>query len=183
MSDKSSAKKEIEFERWVTPFSSGEARVFDLKCDVGSLEITFSDPPRKYRLNDGQPDDAPALQAKVFDSESEQLYLVSFETVNGVRYLDERGLTELWGSENYKPKELGCCFRVRNHMWHRESPITFLFGMEGEWSYLITTLNECLEIVSAATPVFENLGRVECVIADQSDASESRSFSGLEKLR
>ena len=116
---------------------------------------------RKYRLNDDRPDDTPALQAKVFDSKTEQLYEISFETANGVRFLDEHGLTELWGASNYKPKELGSCFRVRNHMWHRESPITFLFGMEGEWSYVIATMDECLEIVSAAEPRIVSLGRVE----------------------
>lgn len=151
----------IEFEKWETPFSTGDLHVLSVAWGQGPIELSWSNPPRKFLFNADQPEETPALTAHIFDSDRQKLYSLSFETVSGFRVLDEHGLTEIWGAENYDPKSLGKCFRVRNHSWHKESPVTFLFGMTGEWSYLVTTLEDCLEVVSGSEPTIIEFGEVE----------------------
>lgn len=78
-------------------------------------------------------------------------YLVSFKAVSAFRVLDEHGLQELWE----KTSELGgrpaaSTFKVRNHAWTKESPITFV-ASDG-WSYILATDFDCIEIVSVDAP-------------------------------
>lgn len=150
----------VEFADWNTPFRYGNLHIISVEYGTGPHEIVYRLPDRIYRLNSDQPEDAPALKAKVLDTESNLLYEVAFPSVLGFRVLDEHGLLELWGTDTYEPKKLGGTFLVRNHMWHKESPVTFTCGMDGEWSYMIATDDDCLEIVSSAEPVIQSLGEV-----------------------
>jgi hypothetical protein len=68
------------------------------------------------------------------------------------RVLDEHGLDEFWE----KTTELGgrpgrTTFRVRNHLWTKESPLSFL-GTDG-WSFVLVTNSDCIEVVCKAPPV------------------------------
>ncbi len=92
-----------------------------------------------------------ALRFWVRDYDASSLYLVFFEVVSAFRVLDEHGLLELWE----KTSELGGrpaarTFKVRNHAWTKESPITFL-ASDG-WSYIMATDFDCIEIVSVTPP-------------------------------
>ncbi len=73
-------------------------------------------------------------------------YRVAFEHVSAFRVLDEHGLLEIW----QHPRPNRTAFRVRNHLWTRESPVTFL-ASDG-WSYVVATDDACIEIVSASAP-------------------------------
>ena len=150
----------VEFEKWETPFSAGGIFMVSVVWGQGPTELSSSHPPRRFRCNSDQPKETPALTACIFSFDQERLYSLSFEVVSGFRVLDEHGLTEIWGAEDYDSQVLGNCFRVRNHSWHKESPVTFLFGMPGEWSYLVTTLEDCLEVVSGSEPKIVDLGEV-----------------------
>ena len=151
----------IEFSPWNTPFREGDLHIVSVEYGTGPYSVTYHDPKRTYSLNEGRPADTPALIARILDTKSETLYALSFKTITGYRVLDEHGLTEIWGEESYNFKQLGGTFMVRGHSWHTESPITFLFGMKGEWSYLVATMDECLEVVSASEPIIETVGRLE----------------------
>jgi len=78
------------------------------------------------------------------------IYLIRVE-VSAFRVLDEHGLTEIWE----KTSELGrpglATFKVRNHRWSKESPISFL-GSDG-WSYVVATDSDCVEFVTSDIPV------------------------------
>lgn len=92
-----------------------------------------------------------ALEFDVHDLDADADYRVSFAEISAFRVLDEHGLQELWE----KTSELGerpgaSSFKVRNHAWTRESPITFL-ASEG-WSYIVATDFDCIEIVSVIAP-------------------------------
>ena len=150
----------IEFSEWNTPFRKGDLHIVSVEYGTGPYSITYHEPKRTYSLNEDHPEDSPAVVAKILDTKSETLYRLSFQTVTGFRVLDEHGLTEIWGMETYDPKELGGTFMVRGHSWHKESPITFVFGIEGEWSYMVATNDECLEIVSASPPIIKSLGKL-----------------------
>lgn len=88
---------------------------------------------------------------RVYLYESDKIYRVTFDAISAVRLLDEGGLLEFWG----KTAEFGSrpgrtTFRVRNHGWTKESPISFLCS-DG-WSFVIASQNECLEVVSTDPP-------------------------------
>lgn len=91
------------------------------------------------------------LTFRVYVRETRSTYRISFEQVSAFRVLDEHGLLEIWD----KTKEMGgrpgsATFRVRNHLWTKESPLSFL-ASEG-WSYLTATDDDCIEVVSGTEP-------------------------------
>jgi hypothetical protein len=83
------------------------------------------------------------------------VYRLSFDTVSAYRVLDEHGLMQFW----QKTEELGgrpgqTTFRVRNHLWSEESPLSFL-GTQDGWSFVIATDDDCIEIVARTPPAIE----------------------------
>lgn len=150
----------IEFADWNTPFRHGTLHIVSVEYGTGACEIVCHRPYQTYRLNSDQPENAPALKARVLDTESNLLYEISFASILGFRLLDEHGLLELWDTDAYKARKPGGTFLVRNHSWHKESPLTFACGMDGEWSYMLATDNDCVEVVSAAEPAVRSLGEV-----------------------
>lgn len=150
----------VEFADWSTPFRHGNIHIISVEYGTGPHEVVYREPDKTYRLNSDQPEDAPALKAKILDTESNLLYEIAFPSILAFRVLDEHGLMELWGADTYEPKKLGATFLVRKHLWPKESPVTFTCGMDGEWSYMIATDDDCLEIVSAAVPIIQSLGEV-----------------------
>lgn len=92
-----------------------------------------------------------ALTFRVRVRETGSIYRVSFEHVSAFRVLDEHGLLEIW----QKTDEMGgrpgsTTFRVRNHLWTRESPISFL-ASDG-WSYIAASDDYCIEAVAEGMP-------------------------------
>lgn len=140
----------FEFDQWVTPFSDALIEI---------LEVAYSparpwpkDATPQYRTNSLlRSNNDSDLMARVYVYETDKMYRVTFDTISAVRLLDEGGLLELWG----KTAEFGgrpgrTTFRVRNHGWTKESPISFLCA--NGWSFVIASQDECLEVVSANQP-------------------------------
>ena len=146
----------MEFEGWQTPFTGGKVFLVDLSWGRENWELTTSD-GKKYQVAGDSKHRNNDLIARIFHKESESLFEVHYDWVSGFRCLDEHGLDELWGSRS---KGLGCTFRVKGHGWHRESPLTFFMGNKGEWSHMIVTQDDCLEVVCADTPMIRLIGRV-----------------------
>lgn len=125
---------DIVFGPWATPFA-------DAAVDI--LGVSSAQSPEG---------DVPGLTARVRDLGTGQVWRVVFATITAMRLQDEGGLLEVW----QRTSEIGgrpgrTTFRVRNHGWTRESPITFL-ASDG-WSFVIATDDLCLEVVSATPPV------------------------------
>lgn len=114
----------LAFAAWDTPFS-------DLVVWLGDVG---------YEAREG------ALGFRVEVPAGGSVYRVAFDNVSAFRVLDEHGLLELW--QGQRPARTA--FRVRNHAWTRESPVTFL-GSDG-WSFVVATDDTCIEIVSASEP-------------------------------
>jgi hypothetical protein len=151
----------IEFSSWDTAFRQGYLHIVTVEYGSGPFFVSYHDPKRSYRINEDRSETTPILIVKILDTKSEELYQLSFETVSGYRVLDEHGLIELWNSDAYDYEKLGRTFMVRGHMWHKESPVTFISGMKGEWSYVVATDDECLEVVSSSEPSVTSLGKLE----------------------
>lgn len=91
------------------------------------------------------------LTFRVRVRETGSIYRVSFAHVSAFRVLDEHGLLEIWK----KTKEMGgrpgsTTFRIRNHLWTKESPISFL-ASDG-WSYVAASDDYCIEAVAGNMP-------------------------------
>jgi len=137
----------MEFENWDSPFEDGTAWIIDVSWGTKTWALTKSD-GSKIEIP-GQPKhEGVDLIARVFHEETEALYEVSFEIVNAFRCLDEHGLLYLWSSERPKKNT----FKLKGHPWHEESPISFAMGNSQEWSHLLVTNDECLEVICCESP-------------------------------
>lgn len=142
----------LEFRAWETPFTN-EA--------VAILEVAYSQRsswPRKVASYAQaaaliHPPDDIDLIARVYVHSTRTIYRVGYRPVGAMRLLDEHGLTAVWERSH----ELGgrpgsTTFCVRNHPWTDESVISFYFGTEDGWSYMIASDWECLEVLATSAP-------------------------------
>lgn len=142
---------DFEFGEWITPFTNASVEI---------IEIAYSPKPwpegaaAYSRANSllRKHDDSD-LVARVYDRNGKKSYRVTFSSISAMRVLDEGGLAEFWQkTSEFGSRPGNTTFRVRNHAWTRESIFPFLSTEDG-WSFVIATLNECLEVVSASPPI------------------------------
>ncbi len=146
----------MEFQSWPTPFENGSLWLVDLSWGTKEWTLEKSNGV-KYLIKGDAKHEYHELVARVFHEESQTIYELLFESVNGFRCLDEHGLTEVWSEKRPKFNT----FKIRGHGWHKESPLTFFIGNDGEWSHLIVTSDECLEVVCRENPIVKVIGKAE----------------------
>lgn len=146
----------MEFQSWPTPFENGSLWLVDLSWGTKEWTLEKSNGV-KYLIKGDAKHEYHELVARVFHEESQTIYELLFESVNGFRCLDEHGLTEVWSEQRPKFNT----FKIRGHGWHKESPLTFFMGNDGEWSHLIVTSDECLEVVCRESPIVKVIGKAE----------------------
>ncbi|MCO7204943.1 MULTISPECIES: hypothetical protein [Pseudoalteromonas] len=146
----------MEFQSWPTPFENGSLWLVDLSWGTKEWTLEKSNGV-KYLIKGDAKHEYHELVARVFHEESQTIYELLFESVNGFRCLDEHGLTEVWSEQRPKFNT----FKIRGHGWHKESPLTFFMGNDGEWSHLIVTSDECLEVVCRESPTVKVIGKAE----------------------
>ena len=128
----------IEFAPWQTPFENERAEI---------QEVVYS--PWLQGHGGAKFD----LVIKLWIQSTQIKYLVAFEAISAFRVLDEHGLTDLWS----RTAELGgrpgpTTFLVRNHRWLDESALIFATGSRENWSFVIATGTDCVEIVALDHP-------------------------------
>jgi hypothetical protein len=143
----------FEFSAWQTPFENSPVSVLEVAFGRSRLWPEGREPTVKQPLL-GAPQSAE-LVIRVHVHGEASTYRLSFDTVSAFRVLDEHGLMQLW----HKTEELGgrpgqTTFRVRNHLWSEESPLSFLGAQDG-WSFVIATDDDCIEIVARTQPEIE----------------------------
>lgn len=146
----------MEFQSWPTLFENGSLWLVDLSWGTKEWTLEKSNGV-KYLIKGDAKHEYHELVARVFHEESQTIYELLFESVNGFRCLDEHGLTEVWSEQRPKFNT----FKIRGHGWHKESPLTFFMGNDGEWSHLIVTSDECLEVVCRESPTVKVIGKAE----------------------
>ena len=97
------------------------------------------------------------LIVRLVQEEAEALYEVSYETVNASRLLDEHGLLYLWASDRPKKNTI----RIKGHPWHEESTLSFAMGNNEEWSHILVTNDECLEVICRESPRITKVKNVQ----------------------
>tara|TARA_A200000159_G_scaffold160554_1_gene180890 strand:- start:43 stop:537 length:495 start_codon:yes stop_codon:yes gene_type:complete len=137
----------MEFETWESPFEEGTAWIIDVSWSIDKWSLTKSSGAKVEILGNPKHKDIDLI-ARVFHEETEALYELAFETVNAYRLLDEHGLLYLWSSERPKKNT----FKLKGHPWHKESPLSFAMGNNQEWSHMLVTNDECLEVICSESP-------------------------------
>ncbi|MBQ4831568.1 hypothetical protein J8L84_20020 [Alteromonas sp. MMG017] len=145
----------MKFETWSTPFESGTIWLVDLSWGTKTWSLEKPD-GSKYEISGAETHLDCDLVARIFHEDTETLYKVYYGVVNGFRCLDEHGLTEIWNSNRPQMNTL----LVKNHGWHNESPLTFFMGNQDEWSHMLVTNDECLEVVCQDSPKILKVGHV-----------------------
>ncbi|MBK0023976.1 hypothetical protein IAE29_23355 [Ochrobactrum sp. S46] len=123
-----SPSTEFAFEAWATPFEDAAIDLIGVEFS-GNGELSF----------------------RVRVLETGAIYRVNFEYVSAFRVLDEHGLLDIWE----KTARLGgrpgnTTFRVRNHAWTEESPVSF--AASDGWSYIAASDGYCIEVVATVPP-------------------------------
>ena len=144
---------EVEFAEWETPFKDGDLTVLDMRYQTGKLHHEYTAEgigftlPKKYGLGEAE------LIVRLFHKEAEAIYSICFHEVGAFRLLDEHGLEELWQETSIQGgRPAQSTFKVRNHLWSKESPVSFFSYAKDDWSFVIATDWECMEIVCSDPP-------------------------------
>lgn len=143
----------FEFSAWQTPFENSSVLVLDVAFSRPRLWPEGREPTATQPLLEAL--QSAELVIRVYVHGEASIYRLSFDSVSAFRVLDEHGLMQLW----HKTDELGgrpgqATFRVRNHLWSEESPLSFL-GTQDGWSFVIATGDDCVEIVARTPPKIE----------------------------
>ena len=144
---------DVEFDAWETPFKDGELTILDVRYDNGELDNEYPAEkigfrlPKKYDLDDS------ILVVRLFFREEKSVYSLYFENVGAFRVLDEDGLCEIWqATAQQGGRPAHSTFKVRNHLWSKESPLSFFSSAADDWSYLIATDWACVEVICKEPP-------------------------------
>jgi len=137
----------MEIGVWLTPFGDGDLHIINTKWGSSDWSIEYADGKRYELKNEFQTGNSDLI-VTVFHIDTESVFEIIFDDVGAYRLLDEHGLTELWESGKVKSN----CFKVKEHGWSQESPLSFFMHSKDGWSYLISTEDECVEVVSTSEP-------------------------------
>ncbi len=149
----------VEFAPWPTPIENDRLQLVEVV--YGGTGLVIDLPPENLRVEvpAGRDEALPTLSALFLSFDQLKIYRVSCWKPSAFRVLDEHGLTELWNATSEQGgRPGGSTFKVRNHLWNRESFLSFAMVGEGAYSHLIVTDWDCLEIVAHEPPSVELVG-------------------------
>jgi len=150
----------IQFEEWKTPFSDGDLQIIDLHWGDGSFSCRTKE-GKEFKLEQNPLFKNVELQTHILNLNDGCLYKINYSQVNGFRMLDEHGLLEIWEKRDEQAIKLKSTFKVKNHLWSKESPLTFFMADSNEWSHVVSTDSECLEVVCGDIPSITLIDRVK----------------------
>jgi len=133
----------IQLEKWETIISHGDLTIQNLHWE------------NKF--------EAIELKVQIKNIKTDIIYSVICEYISGFRILDEEGLSEVWTHPDYSLEKMGHTIKIKDNLWSKESPLSFFHASNDGWSYLITTDNECLEIISEKIPIIKNISSLSNV--------------------
>lgn len=157
-------EKNIELADWSTPLLGKEIYILSAgysKDNEFGLGIKSE---RHYIIENShfQNPTFTELLVRVFCVDSEEVYQVQFYDVGGFRILDEHGLQEIIKSgQDETVWPTFPTFRVRQHSWSSESPLSFYMGTNDGWSYMIMTGWDCIEVLTSSEPKVTLESKVE----------------------
>ncbi len=149
----------VEFERFDSILSNSELEIINLQWGGGNLSSWHRVTNESYVNKGLEGFEDYSLQIDVFSLAHRAIYRLKFGYEYGFRLLDEGGLLEFWGSKDYDYNKLGSLIKVKYSPWREESIIPFVYS--NEYSFLIITCNECVEVITDDSPKIEFVKEVE----------------------
>ena len=142
----------LEIKDWDTPFEKGSIHITAIKWGIPDFWVENNQTGKRIIAPNVVQLEDSGLYAYILHEDTLSLYEVIYRNVQGFRLLDEGGLLELWEFAKKTKRNLCNTFKVRNYLWSKESPLIFFHGNSDEYSHLISTDNECLEVVCQERP-------------------------------
>lgn len=144
----------LEFAPWRTPVEDDDLFLMGLKYGGSAPhEVTFPGEGFSLALDGTEGPNNYELEATFLSREKRAAVFFGFNKVSAFRVLDEGALLDLWEASEAAPRPTSSTFLVRGHKWQDESFLAW--GLEGQYSYMVATDGECLEIVTVGQPVVE----------------------------
>lgn len=125
-------KEKIEFGQWITPIEKYEVDVLSVSYSAAN-ELFLPGKNREYLIENSQSQipSHPDLIVRVLVRDTEQVYRIHFSNVGAFRVIDEHGLQEIIESIEPNNENINFnMFKVRNHGWSKESPLSFFMNAE-----------------------------------------------------
>lgn len=144
----------IQFEAWPTPVENDQLHLVSLRYGSAAKEVHIVEDGIALRLPEYDALETDDLEATFLSREKRAVVVFTFSNVSAFRVLDEHGLTELWQASSTQPRPAKTTFRVTGHKWQEESFLSWVMA-SCEFSFMIATDWECLEVVSNFEPTIE----------------------------
>ena len=148
------AQGAIEFAPWPTAVENDELWLVTLRYGDASQKVDFVSDGFSLQLAEGAAPERGVLEATFFSREKRAAIVFTFTHVSAFRVLDEHGLTDMWLASSKEERPAHTTFKVKGHKWQEESFLTW-FMSSCEFSFMIATGWDCLEVVSASEPTIE----------------------------
>lgn len=143
-------RQTIEFAEWRTEVENDQLTLVAIRYG-GWAKTDLVQEGISLELAVGQGDTDGDLEATFISLEKRAGVRFAFENVSAFRVLDEHGLVDLWLASDDRPRPANTTFKVKGHKWQRESELSW-FMADCEYSFMIATSLDCLEVVAKREP-------------------------------
>jgi hypothetical protein len=153
-SDTSEAASGIEFAPWPTLVENDELHLVSVRYGHAPQRVDFVSEGFSLELPGGEDNKVGALEAIFLSREKRAAVVFVFDDVSAFRVLDEHGLVDMWNASAETARPANTTFKVKGHQWQEESHLSWF--MRGcEFSFVIATGWDCLEVVTGTEPTVE----------------------------
>ena len=163
-SDPNGETNGIEFAPWSTLVENDDLHLVSLRFDRATQRIDFVSEGFGLELPGRNDKKVGALEAVFLSREKRAAVVFSFDDVSAFRVLDEHGLVDMWEASGRTARPAHTTFKVKGHKWQEESFLSW-FMRDCEYSFVVATEWDCLEVVAGAEPNVEL--RAATVIEDR----------------
>ena len=150
----------IEFSQWHTEVENDELTLVGIKFG-GHEKIEYVQEGVSIEMDFEQGRETNGLEAIFISKEKRVGVKFMFENVSAFRVLDEHGLVDLWNASKNNSRPARTTFRVKGHRWQTESELSWVMA-DCEYSFMIATGWDCLEVVAWGEPKITFLPAIVC---------------------
>ena len=144
----------IEFASWNTIVENDDLHLVRLHYGDDAVKIDFPGDGFSLELPGNNVAKSNGLEATFLSREKRSAVVFYFENVSAFRVLDEHGLLDMWQASSHLPRPASTTFKVRGHKWQEESFLSWeSYGCQ--FSLMVATAFDCLEVVATAEPKIE----------------------------
>ena len=155
-SDPNEETNGIEFAPWSTLVENDDLHLVSLRYGHAPQRVDFVSEGFSLELPVSKDNKVGALEAVFLSREKRAAVVFSFDDVSAFRVLDEHGLVDMWEASGKTARPAHTTFKVKGHKWQEESFLSW-FMRDCEYSFMVATGWDCLEVVAGTEPTVELL--------------------------